>query len=157
MSFFSKVHERILRKFLLHDVEFVLIGGHAVVFYGVRRTTADIDILVRPTLENGEKILKAFRSLKLEVEDIQTLDFTRDQVFTFGMEPDAVDILTFSKGVPLEEVFANAITTKIDDLTINIIDIRDLLKNKEHIRRSTEKNLVDQQDILALRRILKSG
>jgi hypothetical protein len=157
MSFFSKVHERILRKFLLHDVEFVLIGGHAVVFYGVRRTTADIDILVRPTLENGEKIFKAFRSLKLETGDIQALDFTRDQVFTFGMEPDAVDILTFSKGVPLEEVFANAITTKIDDLTINIIDIRDLLKNKEHIRRSTEKNLVDQQDILALRRILKSG
>jgi hypothetical protein len=79
MSFFSRAHERILRKFLLHRVDFVLIGGHAVVFYGVRRTTSDIDILVR-----------------------------------------------------------------------------DLLKNKESIKRGTEKNLVDQQDILALRRILKS-
>jgi hypothetical protein len=157
MSFFSKVHELILRKFLLHDVDFVLIGGHAVVFYGVRRTTADIDILVRPTLENGEKILKAFKSLKLETEEIQAIDFTSDQVFTFGMEPDAVDILTFSKGVSLDEVFENAITAKIDDLVISIIDIRDLLKNKEQIRRSTEKNLVDQQDILALRRILKAG
>lgn len=28
MSFFSKVHERILRKFILHQVDFVLIGGH---------------------------------------------------------------------------------------------------------------------------------
>jgi hypothetical protein len=156
MSFFSKVHERILRKFLLHDVDFVLIGGHAVVFYGVRRTTADIDILVRPTLENGEKILKAFKSLKLETEEILAIDFTSDQVFTFGMEPDAVDILTFSKGVALDEVFENAMTTKIDDLVIRIIDIRDLLKNKEQIRRSSEKNLVDQQDVLALRRILKS-
>lgn len=157
MSFFSKAHERILRKFLLYDVDFVLIGGHAVVFHGVRRTTADIDILVRPTLQNGEKILKAFKSLKLQTEDIGAADFTSDQVFTFGMEPDAVDILTFSKGVPLEDVFANAISTNIDDLAIKIIDIRDLLTNKENINRASEKALVDQQDILALRRILKSG
>jgi hypothetical protein len=136
--FFSRVHERILRKFILHDVDFVLIGGHAVVFYGVRRTTADIDILVRPTLENGERILKAFKSLKLIVEGIAAPDFTREQVFTFGMEPDAVDIITFSKGVPLDQIFQKAIRTKIDDLTIRIIDIRDLLKNKENLHRPAD-------------------
>ena len=92
MSFFSKVHERILRKFIFHDVDFVLIGGHAAIFYGVRRTTSDIDILVRPSLENGTRILKAFKDLKLETEDIKATDFTGDQVFTFGMEPDSVDI-----------------------------------------------------------------
>ena len=156
MSFFSKVHERILRKFLLHGVDFVLIGGHAVVFYGVRRTTADIDILVRPSLENGIKILKAFKDLKLGITDISPEDFIKEQVFTFGTEPDAVDILTFSKGVSLEKIFENAIKKKIDDLTIRIIDIRDLLANKENLNRTSEKNLVDQQDILALRRILKS-
>lgn len=26
MSFFSRTHERILRKFIFHDVDFVLIG-----------------------------------------------------------------------------------------------------------------------------------
>lgn len=156
MSFFSKVHERILRKFIFYDVEFVLMGGHAVVFYGVRRTTSDIDILVRPTLLNGEKILKAFKSLKLQTEDIEASDFTKEQVFSFGMEPDGVDILTFSRGVSLDDIFQNAVKTKIDDLSMRIIDIRDLLKNKENIRRSEEKGLVDQQDILALRRIIKS-
>lgn len=156
MSFFSKVHERILRKFILYDVEFVLMGGHAVVFYGVRRTTSDIDILVRPTLVNGEKILKAFKSLKLQTEDIESSDFTKEQVFSFGMEPDGVDILTFSRGVSLDSIFQNAVKTKIDNLSMRIIDIRDLLKNKENIRRSEEKGLVDQQDILALRRIIKS-
>lgn len=156
MSFFSKVHERILRKFIFNDVDFVLIGGHAAVFYGVRRTTADIDILVRPTLENGIKILKAFKDLKLEVDGIVASDFTSDKVFTFGTEPDAVDILTFSRGVSVEDIFNNATNAKIDDLKVRIIDIKDLLKNKENLNRSSEKNLVDQQDILALRRILKS-
>lgn len=156
MSFFGKVHERILRKLLLHDVDFVLIGGHAVVFYGVRRTTGDIDIVVRPTLENGQRIIKAFKALKLDIEDIHAGDFTMDNVFTFGMEPDAVDILTFVKGVPTDDIFANAIDARMDDLSIRIIDIRDLLKNKESISRSEEKGLVDQQDILSLRRILKN-
>jgi len=156
MSFFSKVHERVLRKFIYYNVEFVLMGGHAVVYYGVRRTTSDIDILVRPTLLNGEKILKAFKSLKLRTEDIAASDFTREQVFSFGMEPDSVDILTFSRGVLIDDIFENAVSTKIDDLSIRIIEITDLLKNKESIGRSDEKALVDQQDVLALRRILKS-
>lgn len=156
MSFFSTAHERLLRKFILHEVDFILIGGHAAVYHGVRRTTSDIDILVRPTLENGKKILDAFKDLQLEVFDIEPADFEKDQVFTFGLEPDAVDILTFSKGVPIDEAFKNAVQVKLDNLRIRIIDIRDLIKNKENLNRPSEKGLVDQQDILALKRILKS-
>lgn len=156
MSFFSTAHERLLRKFILHEVDFILIGGHAAVYHGVRRTTSDIDILVRPTLENGKKILDAFKDLQLEVSDIEPADFEKDQVFTFGLEPDAVDILTFSKGVPIDEAFKNAVQVKLDNLRIRIIDIRDLIKNKENLNRPSEKGLVDQQDILALKRILKS-
>lgn len=155
MSFFSRTHERLLRKFIAHNVDFILIGGHAAVFYGVRRTTSDMDILVRPTIENGRRILKAFQDLKLSIEGIQEEDFTKEHVFTFGMEPEAVDIITFTRGVLIEDVFKNSIVKKLDDLKVRIIDIRDLLRNKENLNRSGEKNLVDQQDILALRRILK--
>lgn len=156
MSFFGKTHERLLRKFILHGVDFVLMGGHAVVFYGVRRTTSDIDILVRPTKSNGDRILLAFKDLKLEIDGVRPEDFENDQVFTFGMEPDAVDIMNFSRGVLLADIFKNASLKKIDDLKIKIIDIRDLLKNKESLDRKGEKSLTDQQDILALRRILKA-
>jgi predicted nucleotidyltransferase len=156
MPFFNRTHERILRKFLFRRVDFVLMGGHAAVFYGVRRTTSDIDILVRPTLENGHRIIEAFQDLKLEIDSIQPSDFTTEQLFTFGAEPNAVDILNFSKGVSLESIFENAIHKKIDGFAIKIIDIRDLVRNKESLNRKGEKNLTDQQDILALRRILKS-
>jgi hypothetical protein len=156
MSFLGKVHERILRKFLYHGVEFVLVGGHAAVFYGVRRTTADIDILVWPSKENGVKILNAFKELRLDASSLRPEDFEGEHIFTFGMEPDAVDILTFSKGVSIKNVFDNAHSKKIDDLRIDIIDIRDLIKNKTSLNRTGEKKLTDQQDILALRKILKS-
>ncbi|NOS90389.1 MAG: hypothetical protein HOP30_00560 [Cyclobacteriaceae bacterium] len=133
-----------------------MIGGHAAVFYGVRRTTSDIDILVQPTLENGHRIIRAFQDLKLEINSIQASDFTMEQLFTFGVEPNAVDILNFSKGVSVETIFKNALSKKIDDFAVKIIDIRDLVKNKESLNRTGEKKLTDQLDILALRRILKS-
>lgn len=157
MSFFGKTHRIILQKFLDHKVKFVLMGGHAVVFYGVRRTTADIDILVHPTKANGERILEAFKSLKLDVSEVSALDFASQNVFTFGREPDAVDILTHTRGVDIKSVFKNAQYHKIDDMKLKVIDLRDLIKNKESLNRKNEKGLVDQQDILALRRILKSN
>jgi hypothetical protein len=156
MSFFSPIHERLLRKFLVHNVEFVMIGGHAAIYHGVRRTTSDLDILVRPTEENGKRILQALHDLKLDTAAIHVKDFAVDQVFSFGLEPDRVDILNFSKGVLLEDIFSHARPTKIDSLIFKIIDIRDLLANKEKLERSGVKHFVDQQDIFALKEILKS-
>lgn len=155
MSFFSRVHERVLRKFVANSVDFVLIGGHASIIHGVRRTTSDLDILVRPTQENGQRVVRAFQNLGVDCKNIHAEDFLVEQVFSFGMEPDAVDILNFSKGISLEDIFENAVTRKIDDLRIKVIDIRDLITNKEKIGWDSEKGLVDQQDILALKRILK--
>ncbi len=155
MIFFSRAHERVLRKFIVCDVDFVLIGGHAAIYHGVQRTTGDLDILVRPTVDNGARIIKACGALGLDINGLLPEDFTKEQLFTFGFQPASVDILNFSKGLLIDDIFNNAIVTKLDKLKIKIIDIRDLLKNKKSIKRSGEKNLVDQQDILALKRILQ--
>jgi|SRR5688572_10959932 len=155
MTFFSRTHERLIRKFIKHKVDFVLIGGHAAILHGVRRTTSDMDLLVMPTAENAAKILKAFKELKLATDDISVDDLTKEQVFTFGMEPDAVDIINFSKGVDVDSVFKNSVLRKIDDFRVRVIDTRDLLQNKESLNRDGEKKAVDDQDVLALKRILR--
>jgi hypothetical protein len=36
----------------------ILIGRHAAIYYGVRRTTGDLDILIEPTKENGAKVMR---------------------------------------------------------------------------------------------------
>lgn len=152
---FSRAHEKVLRKFIYCEVEFVLVGGHAAIYHGVQRTTSDLDILVRPTIKNGKKIFEAFSLLGLEAKDLTPEDFTVSQFFNFGMKPSSVDIMNFMVGLSLDEVFANAIYVKIDELRLKVIDIRDLLSNKKNIKRNTEKNLIDQQDIAALTRIIE--
>lgn len=40
----------------LHGVDYLLIGGYALYALGYQRGTMDIDIVLRPTLEQGEKV-----------------------------------------------------------------------------------------------------
>ncbi len=42
-----------------HRVEFVIVGAHALAFHGAPRFTSDLDILVRPTEDNGRRLLQA--------------------------------------------------------------------------------------------------
>ena len=37
------------------SVEFVIVGAHALAFHGAPRFTGDLDIVVRPTEENGRR------------------------------------------------------------------------------------------------------
>jgi hypothetical protein len=36
-----------------HGAEFLIVGAYALAFHGAPRYTGDIDVLIRPTVENG--------------------------------------------------------------------------------------------------------
>jgi hypothetical protein len=51
--------DELLRVLLEHNVEFVVVGGFAVVAHGYTRATKDIDIVPRPTEKNRENLFAA--------------------------------------------------------------------------------------------------
>lgn len=53
---------RVLRAFEAVGLEYVLIGATAMGFHGVVRATEDIDLFIRATPENVERLRQAFRS-----------------------------------------------------------------------------------------------
>lgn len=154
MNITSQEHIRLLRSFKDHDVKFLLIGGHAAIYYGVFRNTGDLDILVQPTKENGIKIIRALEALMLEVPQIRPEEFTKDLVLSFGLEPDAVDILNYTPGIEFDDAFQKSKTIPCEGFTIHIMDIHDLIKNKESLRRPGEKSLLDKYDAEVLKKIL---
>jgi hypothetical protein len=36
-----------------HGVEFIVVGAYALAYHGAPRFTGDLDVLIRPTLENA--------------------------------------------------------------------------------------------------------
>jgi len=120
---------------LKHHVKFILVGGHAAIYYGVNRNTGDLDILIEPTAENGRLLLSALRETGLEVPEIHPKEFENELVLSFGLEPEAVDILNYTPGIEFNSAYENSVEETFSGLRIRIIDIRDLIKNKEQLQR----------------------
>ena len=53
-----------------HKVDYVLVGGMAVVLNGYNRTTGDMDVWVKKSGENYDKILAAFQDFGMLVFDM---------------------------------------------------------------------------------------
>lgn len=53
---------RVLRAFADEGLEYVLIGATAMGFHGVIRATEDIDLILRATAENVERLRRALRT-----------------------------------------------------------------------------------------------
>jgi len=155
VSLYSEDHIRLLKSLLKYDVKFIIIGGHAAIYYGVNRNTGDLDILIEATAENGNRLLKALKAIGLEVPDISPKEFEEKLVLSFGLEPDAVDILNYTPGIEFTLAYENAKETDFSGVKTKIIDIRDLIKNKEHLKREGEKSLLDRYDVEVLKKVLK--
>lgn len=55
---------KLFSRFREEGVEYVLVGGQAVRLNGFLRATEAIDVLVRPTRENGHKVKQALDFLQ---------------------------------------------------------------------------------------------
>jgi len=155
MSPFDLEHLNFIKALNTFKVRYLIIGGHAAIYYGVNRNTGDLDVLIEATTENGHNLIKALRSLNLELPEITDDEWKTNMVLSFGFEPAAIDILNYSPGLNFKEIYQNAIQINQDGVGIAIIDIRDLLRNKEALNRSGEKSHLDKYDIEVLKKIIE--
>jgi hypothetical protein len=152
---FDQEHLKFLAALNKFSVNYVIIGGHAAIYHGVTRNTGDLDVLIEPSVNNSHKLIAALKSLNLQLPDITDQEWTSKLVLSFGFEPDAVDILNYSPGLTFLEVQKNATYITQEDVKVPIIDIRDLIRNKEALNRTGDKALLDQYDIEVLKKIIQ--
>jgi len=72
---------RVLRAFANFELEYVLIGAAAMAFHGIVRATEDIDLFVRATSGNIERLRAALRAAYDDdpnIEEIRTEDLLGD-------------------------------------------------------------------------------
>jgi hypothetical protein len=72
---------RVLNAFEEQNLEYVLIGATAMAFHGLVRATEDVDLLIRSTSENVERLRQAFQkaySSDPNIKDIRTDDLLGD-------------------------------------------------------------------------------
>lgn len=133
-----------------NKVIYIVIGGFAVNFYGYSRMTEDLDILFKPTSENGEKLLSALHRLDFEINTFNDHNFSEPTHLRLGDPPNSIDLINETKGLDLTKVFDNAIFSKIENILTPIISIEDLIANKKAL--NTYKDLADAEVLTKIRK-----
>jgi hypothetical protein len=128
------------------NVDYLLVGGYAVILRGYNRTTGDMDIWVNKTQENYKKLVEAFYQFGLSVSDMTESNFLTNSnfdVFTYGRPPVSIDIMTAVKGLTFTEAYSKKEVYDFEDLTINLISKSDLLVAKKAANRLKDLNDIE--------------
>jgi hypothetical protein len=114
-------------------VEFVIVGAYALALHGAPRASGDIDLFVRATQDNAERVFAALARFgaPLEAAGISAADFARPAlVYQIGLPPRRIDVLTEISGVSFDEVWESRLTADVEGRPIGFIGRAALLKNK---------------------------
>lgn len=125
-----------------HKVEYLVAGAFALAHHGAPRFTGDLDILVKPDIENAQRLLKSLNEFGFGSLGLQVEDFTeQDQVVQLGVAPVRVDILTTLTGISWHEAFTDKEQGMLGGIPVYFLGKHTILKNKRLLGR--KKDLAD--------------
>lgn len=138
----------LLRALTGERVHFVVVGAHALAAHGIVRATGDLDVLVRPTVTNAARLLRALTTFGAPVaaHHIRKNDFAREgNVYQIGLPPRRIDILTSISGVTFGQAYRSRLVVEVDGLQVPVLGRAMLLENKRASGRPK-----DRLDVAAL-------
>ena len=130
----------------LNNVEYLLVGGFSVLYYGYPRATGDIDVWIDTSKKNVTKVSRTLVEFGFDEANVTPQLFRRkNKVFRLGVPPLQIDILTDVSGVSFKACFKKRVVAEIDGVQVNIISLKHLRKNKRASGR--HKDLDDLENL----------
>jgi len=112
-----------------NKVEYLLIGGYAVAYYGYSRPTGDMDLWIAISPHNAERVDAALRAFGF-TPSIENF-LKENSIVRMGVPPFRLEILTTIDGVSFPECYASRNTVVIDGVEVNLINLQHLRLNKK--------------------------
>lgn len=129
-----------------HGVEFLIVGAYALALHGVPRFTGDIDVFIRPTVANGERLLTALAAFGFPVDALRPSDVVEpSRILQMGVEPMQIHVMSDVSGVSWDEAWQGRHWGPCGSRDLPFIGRREFIKNKRAAGR-----LKDLADIEAL-------
>ena len=123
------------------QVEYLLVGGYAVSYYGYPRATADMDIWIAISRQNAEKVVDVLREYGFDLPELSPdLFLEENKMARLGVPPLRLEVITSISGVSFEECYAERVTVRFDDVEASLISLRHLKLNKKASGRFKDLN-----------------
>jgi hypothetical protein len=128
-----------------HQVNYLLVGGYAVILHGYVRTTGDMDLWLEKSEDNYEKLTKVYFDFGVPIFEFNEFLNDKFDVWSIGVEPTKIEILTQVDGLNFNESYANKNYLDFDQFKIPYINFNDLIKNK--LASGRYKDLADVEQL----------
>jgi hypothetical protein len=136
----NKDFRDILSAFYEEKVEFMVVGAYAVAAHGVPRATGDIDLWIKNSSENAERVWLALKKFGAPLSELTKDDLTSpDTVIQLGVTPRRIDILTQITGVRFAEAEPERLIVSIEGIEIPVIGRVHLIQNKRAVGRPQDE------------------
>jgi len=148
-----KDHRDFILSFNANNVEYLVVGGHAVSAHSEPRGTKDLDIFIRASAENSRAVFKALAEFGAPLVGVSPDDFNDKAatIFQFGVEPGRVDVIQGIAGVKFDDAWKNRVEMTLDkDLPAHVISREHLIQNKLAVGRY--QDLADVERLRAAER-----
>jgi len=132
-----------------HKVKYMLVGGVAVVFHGYVRTTQDLDLWIRKTDGNKEKLINALGAVDVHGAELYRNiplipGFSSVKIGEKGFEADLMDYIKSFSADQFDNCYKRAKKSKFEGVPFTVIHMDDLIKEKKAINRDKDKNDVQE-------------
>jgi hypothetical protein len=135
----------VFKSFQQHEVRYVVIGGIAVVLYGVPRATFDLDILIEATLENAQRLLDALIDAGMGTATLTNVDEILANEITIFQDRIRIDVQISTPGLQFETAWQRKQSMKYRGQTFYVVSLDDLIRSKRAAGRD-----VDLEDVRLL-------
>ncbi len=140
----------LIRIFNAHHVDYLIVGAHALAAHGHVRATKDLDVWLRPTLENATRVFAALAEFGAPLDDVVPGDFaTPGTIFQIGVEPVRIDLITRIDGLEFDDAWGDRIATHFGGWDVAVLSRRALIQNKRASGRT--------QDLADVERLERDG
>lgn len=133
------------------EVEYLVIGGYAVIRYTQPRYTKDLDLWIGPSTDNAERVIRAFNKFGIGLfGGVEKDDFAHPGLmFSVGVPPVRINFLTSVPPLEFESCWERRVTSVNDNgFSIHYLSKPDLI-----IAKQTAGRLQDLADIEEIQRV----
>jgi hypothetical protein len=140
--------KELLLTFNAHNVEYLVVGAHALAAHGHVRATKDLDVWVRPDEKNAPRVLRALSEFGAPTVELTVDDLSRKgTIFQIGMPPLRIDIITDIDGVEFDDAWPDRLETMFGGVPASVISRQHLITNKKTAARLQDLADVQQLEI----------
>ena len=121
----------LVAEFNAAGVEYLVVGAHALAAHGHVRATKDLDVWVRPSHANAQRVMAALGAFGAPLHDLTVDDMaTPGVVFQIGVAPVRIDVLTEISGVTFDDAWSERVVSEFGGHPVAVLSRHHLIQNK---------------------------